>query len=350
MSNSESGSMGANDDPRDADELARDADVRRERIGDTLGQLEGKLSPDRLMDNAMGLFKDHGGDLADGLQRSVKNNPLPLLLTGVGIAWMMMNQRETNQRGSSYYGSDPYPSFRQPSYDTRHFDSDDSGSMGSSSSYASSRNIGDDISRASYVDSGRTGEVTSSMEGVDTFGSSALAGEAYIAEVDVDLADDGYASTGRRYGSSQDDSEDNSPGRLAQMREKSGQMGSRMRERSGEMSAQARQRFSSMAGGAGQRADEWSSEASQFMREQPLVAGALGVALGALLGGMLPTSERERQLARQAVDSDAGKRALEQADQAVNSATQEAEKRMDEMGAKAKRKVDEAESEAKADS
>lgn len=271
------------------DSLARDADRRRERIEKTLDLLGGKLSPEHIKDQAFDLFREHGGDIASGLQRSVRNNPVPLILTGVGIAWMMMSQREDRQRTEHYR---QYPQFRQPPMDTR------------------------------YIP-----ETQAFSDRVATDGSS---GEAMMDRL-------GNASdTLREEASSSWDSLTES---ARDARDATGERLDSMREQSAAVSSRLQQQYHSAAHGASHTAEEWASDASRFMREQPLVAGALGIALGALIGGLIPTSSKERELARQAVDSDAGKAALKRSTEAMRHVKEEASSHIEKAGDVVREKV-----------
>ncbi|HET6629537.1 MAG TPA: DUF3618 domain-containing protein, partial [Woeseiaceae bacterium] len=74
---------------RDPDEIERDIRRTRVSLGHTIDELENRLSPGELLDQAIGAARRHGGDFATNLGRSAENHPMPLLLTAVGIAWMM---------------------------------------------------------------------------------------------------------------------------------------------------------------------------------------------------------------------------------------------------------------------
>lgn len=71
--------------------LEREVDQARARLGRTASELSDRLSPGELMDQALGMAREHGGEFGRNLGAQVKNNPLPMLLTSVGISWMMMS-------------------------------------------------------------------------------------------------------------------------------------------------------------------------------------------------------------------------------------------------------------------
>ena len=83
-------------DTPETDQIERDLAKTRERLDSRLDQLQDRLSPGQLVNDAFAYFK--GGDGADFTQEVVtklKANPLPALLTGVGIAWMMASSNRS---------------------------------------------------------------------------------------------------------------------------------------------------------------------------------------------------------------------------------------------------------------
>lgn len=74
---------------RDPAELEREIDETRADIARVIDALGERLSPGQLLDQALGMVKAHGGEFAGNLGRTAKYNPVPLLLTGVGLAWLM---------------------------------------------------------------------------------------------------------------------------------------------------------------------------------------------------------------------------------------------------------------------
>ncbi|GGJ92057.1 DUF3618 domain-containing protein [Pseudomonas matsuisoli] len=79
---------------KDPATLEREIDQQRDSITNLVNALENKLSPGQLLDQALSYTKGHGGEFASNLGQTVKANPVPTLLTTVGLAWMMMGQRQ----------------------------------------------------------------------------------------------------------------------------------------------------------------------------------------------------------------------------------------------------------------
>lgn len=230
--------------------LERRSDAIRADMGQTLDALQRNYSPGRLLDRSLDLFKEHGGELGTNLGRSVKQNPMPVLLTMVGVGWMIWSQ--TRQQSGAAYGA-----------------ADD--------------------------------------ERYEGYGATAYAGTSYGA----DATTAGASADGGGTGSA--------------VKEKLGAAGEKLR--GAKDSA-----LESVRGGAGRvsegsrraaaRAREQSRRAGQgfqtMLEEQPLVVGALGVALGAIIGAVLPESEREDRMLGEARDrvldraKDLGTRGYEQ--------------------------------------
>jgi ElaB/YqjD/DUF883 family membrane-anchored ribosome-binding protein len=77
------------DAQKDPDTLEREIDQTRTRMNQTLGALERRLTPGQIVDEAMGLFREHGRDFGANLGSSIKENPLPAMLAALGIGWLM---------------------------------------------------------------------------------------------------------------------------------------------------------------------------------------------------------------------------------------------------------------------
>ncbi|WP_122667814.1 DUF3618 domain-containing protein [Pseudomonas viridiflava] len=81
--------------------LEREIDQQRSSIGNIVDALEKKMSPGQLVDQALGYVKDNGGEFFGNLGNNVKANPVPAVLTTVGVLWMMMGNNRPATGGSS---------------------------------------------------------------------------------------------------------------------------------------------------------------------------------------------------------------------------------------------------------
>jgi ElaB/YqjD/DUF883 family membrane-anchored ribosome-binding protein len=101
--------MSANTETRDPSELEREASEIRADMDRTLDALERKFSPGQMLDRSMSYLRDHGGNLARNVGDTVKQNPIPVLLTAAGLAWLITSSiRSRSQYGSGDLYGDPY--------------------------------------------------------------------------------------------------------------------------------------------------------------------------------------------------------------------------------------------------
>jgi hypothetical protein len=214
------------DDARkDPATLEREIDQTRANMDQTLGALERKFSPGQLLDQAMAFARENGGEFAANFSQSVKQNPMPALLTAVGIAWMVASSNRP--KPSTTYGFDEEYEPRED-LDSIEFDE-----------------TGDDKERLTE----RAQRLKASAEGTLT-----EAGQRVKA-----------AAQGTRQ-------------KLAGSKQS---VAAGLRKTSGTAQVQA------------QRVREGFNN---LLTEQPLLLGALGIAVGAAIGAALPATEQEDRL------------------------------------------------------
>lgn len=104
---------------KNPDQLEREIDQQRAHIGQTLSALEERFSPGQLLDQALRYGKANGGEFSRNLVNTVKYNPVPTVLTAVGLVWMMYGQnRSQYERGYENYGTPSSASYGlDPDYD-----------------------------------------------------------------------------------------------------------------------------------------------------------------------------------------------------------------------------------------
>lgn len=83
---------------RNPDEILSDIDQTRASIDSTLQAIEQKLTPGELIDQGLDYLRHSGGrEFVGNLGDSVKNNPMPVALVGIGLAWLMASGRRSAQ-------------------------------------------------------------------------------------------------------------------------------------------------------------------------------------------------------------------------------------------------------------
>jgi ElaB/YqjD/DUF883 family membrane-anchored ribosome-binding protein len=219
---------------KDPATLEREIDQTRANMDQTLGALERKFSPGQLLDQAMGFVKENGGEFASNLGQSIRDNPMPALLTAVGIAWMVAASSRPRS-AAGYDFNDSYQldkDIHSTEYDEMALDEDE----------LDQRDQGEGVlSKAGETVKAAGEKVKAAAEGA----RKKLAGSRQ------------KLTSSRRA------------------------VGSGMRRTTDTAQAQAQQVREGF---------------NNLLTEQPLVVGALGIAVGAIIGAVLPETERENRL------------------------------------------------------
>src|SRR3954471_2225199 len=91
----------------ESDTLRSEIDSTRGRMDDTIDQLEGRLHGRHLLDEIVGFFRrgDGDGQMGEWKEKisrsartvvdSVKAHPLPLILIGAGVGWLIYQNRSS---------------------------------------------------------------------------------------------------------------------------------------------------------------------------------------------------------------------------------------------------------------
>jgi hypothetical protein len=212
-----------NEAARDPADLERQASEIRADMDRTLDALERKFSPEQLLDRSLGYLRDHGGELTQTLGATMRNNPVPIVLTLAGITWLV---------ASSYNSRQP------PGQDL-------------SSRFARS-GVGQRLQE----------RASSARERVHSAADAARQRVASATDATKQRLSSGRTAAG---------------GRL------SGAVGS----------ARENARY---------RAHEMQNRVYTMMEDQPLVIGALAVAVGAIIGTAIPSTQYENRVLGQARD------------------------------------------------
>jgi ElaB/YqjD/DUF883 family membrane-anchored ribosome-binding protein len=160
-------------------------------MGSTIDAIEDRLSPSRLAQEAKTAVKDatvgqaqqvvsdisdSASDFGGSIVDTIRENPIPAALAGIGIGWLIMSMRNSGSSGSTqrdaqryrYYGHNMYPTQR-PYYGNQSSQSGMSGMVNSAQDAAGS--VADSAQNAAGQVAG-TVQDTASQVG-DTIGSAA---------------------------------------------------------------------------------------------------------------------------------------------------------------------------------
>ena len=81
------------DNTSDPRSIERGLEQTRSRLDSHLTELQDRLSPGQVLDDLMGYFRgSEGADFGRSLLESVRSNPMPAAITGIGLAWLMASK------------------------------------------------------------------------------------------------------------------------------------------------------------------------------------------------------------------------------------------------------------------
>jgi len=84
---------------RSGEELERDIEAARNRLGEDLDELQRRITPGQLVDQLADYAREGpASEFAINLGREIRQNPLPLLLTAAGIAWLIFATERSRAR------------------------------------------------------------------------------------------------------------------------------------------------------------------------------------------------------------------------------------------------------------
>jgi len=87
---------------RRPDEILAEIDRTRGEMDRTLSAIEQRLTPGQLVDQGLDYLRRSGAtEFVENLGGAAKNNPLPVALTSIGIAWLMALGRQPAQNHGS---------------------------------------------------------------------------------------------------------------------------------------------------------------------------------------------------------------------------------------------------------
>ncbi|GHD15100.1 DUF3618 domain-containing protein [Tianweitania populi] len=265
--------------------LEREAEETRARIADTAETLRAKMTPGQMVDEFTSIFR--GGDTQTALvnlKNQVRDNPLPLALVGAGLAWLAIG-KGTSVSTSSFrdYDRDELRDYPARSYPAAGYESDD-------------RDFGDtygdqDYSRSTYGASGSTyrGSGSSDYE-PGTSGSDNGPG---VIERATGAASDAWDSATGAVSDAAGAIGDKLSG-VGSSAQQAGSRAARGAADYGSRAARGAADYGSRtARGTARRAQGLADSASDLFNREPLATAAVGLAIGALIGTLLPRTQTE---------------------------------------------------------
>lgn len=381
----------------DPNHIERDLEHTRARLDATIDALQEKLSPGQVVDQAVTYFTESGGaEFGRNLMSSVRDNPMPVALVGVGLAWLMMSgsRRDHDEparvayRGRDYApeyaddGPSAYAGYGDESYASAGYgtatgvDATSAGTeyTGESSSMAGGYGRSDygtyPSAGTAYTDTGTQGstggyggyedlasrahEAGSRLQRLENETSEAYEERVYTAKASVVGVSRSVGETFAAFRERVDHAIGAAGERFRQLGRQAANAASHLTGRGqaaaggaydyGRSTARGaygygQSAYAGMRDGAdyaARRARDVGMRSVDYVQDRPLVLGALGLTVGAILGMLVPPTRYEREMlsgvrdtmrerAREAV-REAGDRVARVAGEVVGTA-QEASRR-----------------------
>ena len=276
-------------------ELEREVRESRADVERTLDAIQDRLSPGQLVDQVAHYMRDNGGEFARNFGDTVRQNPVPVVLVGVGLAWMMFSGSRNDIRL-------PHAADFVPDYPP---DPDDPADPESWAAYK----------RGSATVWDRDDEDIEGVPGYGPaeaggYGQAEAEGGAGLGERAWDAAagaTEGLSEAARRAKAGVSDAAERTREGLREAGEGVRETVGDARAGVGRFARGARDQAVGMGAGVARRARRTGAQARHYgeraragfletLHRQPLVLGAVGLAIGAAIGAALPASRREDEL------------------------------------------------------
>lgn len=253
---------------RSTTQIEREIEQTRAEIEGTLAALRSKMSLGEVVEEVTRHFRNSGGsEMVRNFGRQVRENPLPLALIGAGLAWLMIGSGPRNGRIGYAHEHELQPYDPDEEYDP------------------------------DYEYDPYTGTRASQLPPT---GAGPSVGAAMVPGADLQTPP-GESAPQRRSESGAGESASSLTSRAGDAASASV---SAVRERASAVAAgvsEQTRRVGSQAGRVARRTGSQAARAGRnvqrsfldLVEEQPFVVGAIGVAVGAAIGAMLPRTEVE---------------------------------------------------------
>lgn len=232
------------------------------------------------------------------LMETIRQNPIPAALTGIGLGWLWMNRKS----GSSY---------RQPQF------SDQRSYSYSGTPYQSSTSYSYDYGRGGYQDQGRVGQVVDRAQ--DMAGQARGTASSAVSQA-RDTAGNAVSQVADTAGNA-----------ASQVRDTAANVANQAQDTAGRVVDQVQETAEQAYYRAQYQAQRLEDRFQQSLRTNPLGVGAVALALGAAAGLALPETQRENELLGETRDrlveraTDVAQNTMEKVQQVAGQVTQEAQ-------------------------
>lgn len=301
------------------DEIEQDIARTRAHIDRTLDVLTARLSPGNMVDQALRTARETGGEFTLNLGRTIRDNPVPTALLGVGLGWLMLAGRRDDNGGFVEH----YDDFEEGYEPRRRYQVSSSGLAPTSRPETSELDVPDDWSAAYEAQGEVDADGQPSGAGGDRVQATKAAGKEAYEQVRAGAtgASAKLAASAKQGTHAARDAADRAKASAREMGARMSGTGQRASERAKEMAyglsdrasatasraklygssvadraSDAYRRSGYAAREASWRAREAAGSAGSFAREHPIAVGLGIAALGAAIAAFLPRTRREDEI------------------------------------------------------
>jgi ElaB/YqjD/DUF883 family membrane-anchored ribosome-binding protein len=243
----------------DLSDIRRDIARTQRELAETIDEIQYRLSPDHIMEQTKEKVRRAGVRTSRKMIDRIKENPIPTAMVGMGL-WMLMRDR-----GDSY------------DYDTG-YDFD----------YATSDVEGRRFGRSRYTP----------YTSADSLGNRGY-GSSNFNQTDEGMTDrlkDRAGDVADRVSGTMHDARERTSEAMHNLGDKASDLGHDAADRMRDLGHETSERMRDMRHEAAIRARRISRRTSDFMSESPMVAGLAAIAIGAIIGAIIPESRKEHEL------------------------------------------------------
>jgi ElaB/YqjD/DUF883 family membrane-anchored ribosome-binding protein len=276
-------------------EIERELDDTRSRLDATIDALQQKLAPGSMVEEAVTYFKEGGGvEFTQNLGRSVRENPIPVALIGIGVGWLVLNG---SRRGDHGHGD-----WRDRSWA-------DEGRFGGANRDVYGRglrNTGMGYPRETSIHQPMPYEAAARDDTAIRAHEAGSALHRYPDEAESAFQERVHEARGavlgltRRAGEAADSFKQRVEEAMHAAGERVGSMMQSVADMAGSVVDRGQAASRDMYGYGSSAASgvrDMGSRSVDFVQERPLLLGALGLAVGAVIGMLVPSSRYERRMA-----------------------------------------------------
>lgn len=300
---------------REEEAIRERIEATRVRMGETIEEIGERVNPDRVKAEVRARAREQAHEIKDNVKRkarntmrdaqhevtdtgrgiweTIKQNPVPAGMVGIGLAWLVANRSE--RPGSDRYSSDMSRYGGAPAVP-----------------YRTGRDMG--ATGGVYTGAGAYSAGGYTAGGAAYGGSTGERDYTYDSGVDTGIRRSGSVETGGTSGDQTESVRDRAEHAAENVRDRAEHAADSVREGAHEAADRVREKASDVAENASERVERvqnrvghWSDEAQYYARraerrveyavqDNPVAAGAMAMAIGLAAGLLIPETRREHEL------------------------------------------------------